>query len=113
MSPRLLTDAADLLTLEALSAHLRVSKKTLKALGRTPLDRGGLPVFRLTPHGPLYVLWSEVAVWILDRRTLTSAKVSSGMFGPGPGHDPAETQPTPRRPSKPALPLARAASLHP
>jgi len=57
------SSAADILALEDLARRLRVSPKTLKRWGR----EAGLPLFRLTPGGPLYARWAHVDAWITRR----------------------------------------------
>jgi len=58
----------DLLTVEDLGRRMRMSPKTLKQLGREE----ELPLFRITPHGPIFAFWPEVERWLRQHRALLS-----------------------------------------
>ncbi|HEV8642065.1 MAG TPA: hypothetical protein VGV13_13275 [Methylomirabilota bacterium] len=51
--------SSDLVTLDELARRLQLSPKTLRRLGKET----GLPIWRVTPHGPFYAFWSEIETW--------------------------------------------------
>ena len=65
----------DLVTIDELGRRMRLSPKTLKQLGH---KTGGLPLFRVTPHGQLYAFWPEVKAWMSKQRML----LSNGKLAP-------------------------------
>lgn len=58
--------ASDLITIDELGRRMGLSPKTLKQLAR--VEDYPLPLFRVTPNGPVYGFWPEIRAWICTRR---------------------------------------------
>jgi hypothetical protein len=66
---------SEFLTLDELSKRLQLSPRVVKRLHR----ERGLPIWRLTPRGPLCAFWSDVEKWLHAQRP---RKLSSGKSVP-------------------------------
>lgn len=60
------------LTIEELVQRLKMSEKTLRELAQT----NGFPLRRISPHGTIYAVWSDVFDW-LKKRPLSRKKIAS------------------------------------